>query len=192
MIREVKRLTQDHTAYKEHNQDEIRSWPLNRGSFRVQMLPLGVPWQWLLCLGGSQSQPWAHGAAAFCLTGPPTWVGDSHQVARTEELCLDILPSAKVSELSWELAFSLFEKKKNPKTMSSVCLCCLSLNTHTSTKGVVHELAILWRAQFQVWRKTTNWRLTLTILKEWHLWTQSEKEFITILSFWTATSKKPE
>lgn len=116
-------------------------------------------------LDGSHSQPWAHRAAAFCLTGPLAWMSESHQATSPGGLCLGILSSAKISELAWELAFSPFgKKKKNPKTVFSICV--VSLNPHTSAKVVVHELSVLWRVHSQVWGKTANCSLTVTILKE--------------------------
>lgn len=128
------------------------------------MLPLGVPQWWLLCLDGSHSQPWAHRAAAFSLTGPLAWMGESHQVTSPGGLCLGILSSAKISELAWELAFSPFEEKKNPKTVFSICV--ISLNPHASAKVVIRELSVLWRAHSPGWGETANRSRTVTILKE--------------------------
>lgn len=104
-----------------------RSWPLDRWSFQIQMLPLCVPWWWLLCPGGS------HFLLPHWAPDMDGWFSPSNQPRRA------LLGDLAISKDQWAIMrvsflslFFFFEKnQKNPKTVSSVCLCCLSLNTHT-------------------------------------------------------------
>lgn len=99
----------------------------------------------------------------------PHWApGMNEQVSPSNQPRRALLGDLVISKDQWASMrvsfFSLWEKKKNPKTVFSICV--VSLNPHTSAKVVVHELSVLWRVHSQVWGKTANCSLTVTILKE--------------------------